>query len=442
MLGDHPFALRLAARTLAQGDTDLMQALYAAPQDIIRALLEQSLTGLSPRSYEVFLAMGSLYAPQATPELLSELLARPQEEIEDALWHLAQAGLLSRESRAGSDTLCFRMHDLTWHAARERRAHLPHHLVSAVTTYAGTHTHNPDLLGTDLPHLLGAAQTAPPATLTRLMCGWLGGSYIGARGFPTAALHLLEQATQYAEGCADWETASLLGGKHADIAQALLGQNAEAIARLLRAAVQAGKAGNVVRQAVQLALAGQMQAAAAQQAGEADAATRDAAKEEAWEHLRQAQALARHTDPVTQARVLGQVAIAHAYQKEFVKARDLLGQARDILRGALETATGDRAVLGAYLSVLGNLGQAEKRLGHLREALKLKREMGDLAAEKDERLYQARAALDQGELLHELGQPDEALHQLRFAIELSQSLGAGKLEGMARRLLQDIASAN
>lgn len=438
LLGDHPFALRLAALTLARGGTDVIQKLYAAPHDTIRALLEQSLDTVSPREYEVFLALGSLYAPQVTPELLTFLLRRPQTEVEEAMWGLTERGLLSRECRAGSDTLSFRMHDLTWHAARERQAHLPHHLVQAVTEFAESSTDNPDLLGTDLPHLLGAASDAPAPTLTRLMAGWLGGGYIAARGFPTSALHLLQQATEYAESRADWETASLLGGKQADIAQALLGNQAEAVNHLLKAAQYAEKAGNRGRQAVQLALAGQMQAANGW-AG-------------AWEHLEQAQTLARTTDAVTQARVLGQVAMTHAYRKEFIEAHHLLSEAREVLRAELfrlgqkgtvpEQAGQERAVLTAYLGTLGNLGQAEKRLGNLAEALALKQEMGELAAEKDERLYQARAALDQGELLHELGRPDEALAQLRQAIAISQSIGSGSLEGMARRLLQDIASAH
>lgn len=427
LLGDHPFALRLAALTLAHGGTDMMPALYASPHDTIRTLLEQSLSGVSAREYEVFLALGSLYAPQATPELLSVLLNRPQKEVEDALQQLMERGLLSRESRAGSDTLCFRMHDLTWHAARERRAHLPHHLVAAVTDYAQSNAANPDLLSTDLPHLLGAAGEASVESLTRLMAGWLGGGYIGARGFPTTALHLLERATEHAATSQDWETASLLGGKHADIAQALLGNQSEAISRLLKAAQQAGQAGNRARQAVQLALAGQMEAAAG--------------NPEAWNHLRAAQELAHQCDAVTEARVLGQVAMAHAYRKEFAQAHSLLSRARAMLRADLADSR-DKAVLAAYLGILGNLGQAEKRLGNLQAALELKQEMAQLAAEKDERLYQARAALDQGELLNELGRPDEAMTQLRQAITISQSIGSGSLEGMARRLLQDIASAN
>lgn len=427
LLGDHPFALRLAALTLATGGPDVMHALHAAPHDTICTLLEQSLSSVSPREYEVFLALGSLYAPQATPELLTCVLGRPQQEVETALWQLAERGLVSRESRAGSDTLCFRMHDLTWHAARERQAHLPHHLVSAVTHYVQSYTHQADLLATDLPHLLGAAAQAKQH-LPPLMAGWLGGGYIGARGFPTAALHLLEQATQQATAQGDWETASLLGGKHADIAQALLGNQAEAIARLLEAAALAQKADNQERQAVQLALAGQMEAANNWP--------------EAWEHLQAAQALAHHTGPTTRARVLGQVAMAHAYRKEFRQAHQLLCEARELLQSELALNPSSAAVLAAYLGTLGNLGQAEKRLGNLEQALALKQEMGALAAQKEERLYQARAALDQGELLHELGRPSEAMTQLRYAIELSQSIGSGSLEGMARRLLQDIASVN
>lgn len=427
LLGDHPFALRLAALTLAHaGSAEVLASLYAAPHDTIRALLHQSLSTVTPRQYEVFLAMGSLYAPHATPELLTHLICRTQSEIEEALWQLAQRGLLSKESRAGSDTLNFRMHDLTWHAAREHQAHLPHHLVQAVTDYARANTDHPDLLATDLPHLLGAANAAPPLLLTRLMCGWLGGGYIGARGFPMTALHLLERATQIATAQADWSAASLLGGKHADIAQALLGNQLEAIARLLTAADHAAKAGDQAKQAIQLALAGYMEA------------VND--KPEAWAHLGTAQQLARHTDAVTQARVLSQIAMTHASRKDFVQAHQLLSESKEVLEREVKGGQASKAVWGAYLGALGNLGQAEKRLGNLTAALALKGQMAQLAADCDERLFQARAALDQGELLGELGRPDEAIAKLRQAIELSQGIGAGNLESAARRLLQDLSS--
>lgn len=430
LLGDHPFALRLAARTLGKTPgADVIQALYDAPHDTIRVLLEQSLSSVTPRQYEVFLGLGSLYAPHGTPELLSLLLTRPQGEIEEALWELVERGLVSRESRPGSDTLSFRMHDLTWHAARERRAHLPHHLTAAVTRHAEASTDNPDLLATDLPHLLGAAAGAPPELLRRLMRGWLGGGYIGARGFPTAHLHLLHRAAQSAEQAEDWDTASVLNGKAADIAQALMGDQMTAIERLLRAAEQAGRTGQFGRQATHLASAGQMEA----QKG----------IPVAFDHLQRAQEIAHQSGQIAvQARVRSQQAMAYAFRQEFSKAHTLLSEAREWMEDHLRSHHTDKALWAAYLSILGNLGQSEMRLGNLQQALELKREVGRLAAERDERLYMARSAFDQGELLNLLHQPQEAMTQLRQAIEISQEIGAGSLESMARQLLQNIASAN
>lgn len=431
LLGDHPFALRLAARTLGNTPgTDVLRALYDAPHDTIRVLLEQSLGTLTPRQYEVFLGLGSLYAPHGTPELLACLLDRPKNEVEEALWQLTERGLVSRESRPGSDTLSFRMHDLTWHAARERRAHLPHHLVESVTQHAENNTSNPDLLSTDLPHIIGAAITAPPETLRRLLCGWLGGPYLGARGFPTAHLHLLHRAIEDAEGVHDWDTASLLNGKAADIAHGFLGDQLSAINRLLRAAEQAQKAGQTERQAVQLALAGQMEAANN--------------LPDAFTHLQAAQELADGcASPVVQARVRSQRGMAYAFNKDFGEAHKFLSEACHILHDHLQTdARSDNVVWGTYLNTLGNLGQAEMRLGNLRQALEIKRDVGRLAAERDERLYVARSAFDQGELLHLLGQPQEAMAQLRQAISVSQEIGSGSLESMARQLLQNIASTN
>ncbi|GGJ78631.1 BTAD domain-containing putative transcriptional regulator [Deinococcus aquiradiocola] len=429
LLGDHPFAVRLAARTLGPASgAEVVRALYDAPHDTVQVLLEQSVGQLDARAYEAYLGLGSLFVPQATPELLASLLARPEEEVTVALFQLVERGLLTRASRAGSDTVSFQMHDLTWHAARAHRAHLPHHLVHAVTGYTETFAERPDLLATDLPHLLGAAAIAPPPLLRRLLRAWLGGQYIAARGFPTAHLHLLQKGIERAEQDGDFETASLLNGKYADISQALLGDQVTATERLLRAAGQAGQVQAWGRQATFLALAGQMEAMRR--------------LPEAFTHLQAAQDLAdRSGQPVIQARVRAQQAMAHASRQEFVQARALLAEARDLLHQVLQTGPGDHAVWTAYLGVLGNLGQSEMRLGNLTGALDLKREVWRVASGRDDRLFMARSAFDQGELLHQLGQPQDALTQLRAAIEISQTLGAGSLESMARKLLQDIASA-
>jgi DNA-binding SARP family transcriptional activator len=427
LLGDHPFALRLAARTLGSASgAEVVRALYDAPHDTVRVLLEQSVSQLDSRAYEAYLGLGSLYVPEATPELLACLLARPGEEVTKALFQLVDRGLLTR--RFGSDTVSFQMHDLTWHAARAHRAHLPHHLMQAITGYTEAFTDRPDLLATDLPHLLGAADGAPPDLLLRLLRAWLGGQYIAARGFPTGRLNLLQKGIERAELEGDFDTASLLNGKYADISQALLGDQVTAIERLLRGAAQAGQVNEWGRQATQLALAGQMEA------------TRGLP--EAFTHLQAAQELAdRSAQPVVQARVRAQQAMAHAFRQEFVQARALLTAARDLLSDVLQTERGNSAIWAAYLGVLGNLGQSEMRLGNLSVALELKREVWRVASRRDDRLFMARSAYDQGELLHQLGQPQEAMDQLQEAIEISQTLGAGNLESMARKLFQDIASA-
>ena len=292
----------------------MIQALYAAPQDTIRVLLEQSLSTVSAREYEVYLALGSLEAPHSTPELLTYLLERPSEEIERALWELTGRGLLTREAHPGADAVTYRMHDLTWRVAREHRTHLPHHLRATTLQYAAAHTDRADLLAADLSHLLAAASSAPPDELKTLMAFWLGGNYIAARGFPAAQLHLLDSAITAAEQTGDWDAASLLNGKYADISQALLGDQSAAIARLQRGAKQAEYCGQLERQAVQLSLAGQMGAAS------------DLPEAAAW--LETASALAGASgNPAVQARVWGQQAITEARQQNFIEAQRLLERA-------------------------------------------------------------------------------------------------------------------
>lgn len=432
VLGDHPYALRLAALTLGQPDAlgarELLAALSLAPHahgagQSVAALIEQSLALLDAPAYEAYLGLGSLFAPQTTPELLALALRRDPAETESALYALTDHGLTTRDTRPGSETVVYRMHELTWHEARAHRALHPRAVLGATRDFAARYTQTPDLLNHEVPNLLGAADLAHrqhPHELPALFCGWLGGPYIGARGFPTAHLPLLAEAVQRAEQAGDWEKAGVLSGKLGDIQQALLGDQIGAIAQYLKAADYAGRVRLLGRQAIALALAGVLQAV--NELPEAAATLEEAAH------------IASHCgDALIQGRVLEKQGVAHAMRQDFAAARDTFLEAREVLRPLREPKHPHyhESQTTQYM-VVGNLGQVFQDLKQLDQALALKYEAVDIAHDNDERLLIPRAHFNLAETLILMEKWAEAQTHLTLVVQLYHELGATALESEAR----------
>jgi tetratricopeptide (TPR) repeat protein len=395
----------------------------------VATLIEQSLALLDAPAYEAYLGLGSLFAPQTTPELLALALRRDTAETEAALYALTDHGLTTRETRPGSETVVYRMHELTWHEARTHRALHPHTVLKATRNFAARYTQTPDLLNHEVPNLLGAADLAHrqhPQELPALFCGWLGGPYIGARGFPTAHLPLLAEAVQRAEEEEDWEKAGVLSGKLGDVQQALLGDQIAAIAQYLKAATYAGKVGLPARQATALAIAGVLQAL--NHLPESGATLETAAQ------------IARHSeDALIQSRVLEKQGVAHAMRKNFAAARDSLQAAREILRPLLIPQHPQfQDARTTLINVTSNLGQAHQRLHELDTALALKREALDLARQSDELFVAATCLLDVGEVLGLMKRFEESRVALQEAIGHFRELGATAQESEARTLLNGL----
>lgn len=436
VLGDHPYALRLAALTLRKGEQtprSLLHRLSLAPHALgeersVRALLAQSVGALDPASYEAYLGLGSLFAPRTTPELLALALRRPLAETEEALHTLLERGLSVREARRGSDQVTYAMHELTWHDARAHAALLPGAVVCAVRAYAQTYAGRPEMLAGELPNLLGAAAHARQSdreALVTLMADWLGGPYIGARGFPLGHLPLLQDAAEHAEAAHDWENAALLWGKLGDIGQALQGDPHAGAGAYLRGASMAARAGLIIKQATLTSLAGYMQAKSRQPEAEAT--------------LRLARRLAeRSGDPLCHARVLDQQAVYAAMAGDFQLADELLTQARQMLWPHLNDPGRGRQVRAAFGSITSNLGQAKLRQGQLAAALKFKREGLSIAHESDEQLHMARAHLEVAEVLVALGEHEQARAALEEALSAFRGLGSAAGQAAATALLQSL----
>lgn len=423
VLGDHPYALRLAAMTMqknGQSARELLQILSEAPHTLgdeqsVHTLLAQSTSALNAESYEAYLALGSLFTPQTTPELLALALRRDPDATERALYALVEHGLTTREAREGSEQVSFRMHELTWHDAKAHAALQPRTVLQAVSEYARANTPTPDALYAEVPNLIAAAQYAEkhnPAELVKVMSGWLGGQYIAARGFPVGYIDLLKQAEAYAVSTQDWPTASLLSGKLGDIQQGLLGNGEAAIFWYLQGATWAKQAGLLVKQATLLTLGGFLQARLKRPDAEHTLALAQVAAEQSG-------------DIVCQARVLEQQGMHAAMQLDFARSYQLLSSARQRLRPLLDAqGPGSNGSLAAYGNMTSNLGQACLRLGHMDEALALKQESLDIALQMNEQLRIARAQVEVGEVLAAIGQVAEARTALEQAVAGFKAAGA------------------
>ena len=435
LLGDHPYALRLAARTLRDTDTGaavLMRDLGEAPHTLgaeqsIGALLRHSVQRLDEEAYEAYLGMGALYSPSTTPDLLALTVRRGLEATEQALFRLMERGLVTRESTVGSELVRFVMHDLTWHAARSLQGLLPSSVLRAAAEYAAANSSQPAALALELPNLLGSAREAQrdghAKALVGVMAGLLKGPYLAANGFPHGQLPLLEAAEAAAVGQEQWAEAALLAGKLGDVHQALLGDTRAGITWYLKAKEYAGLAGLAERQAIFTSLAGTLMAM--QRLPETETTFAEA--------LCYAD---QSGNAVCRARVLEQQGVMYAMRKDFVAARDVLGRAREVLHPLLTAQHPQfQEVQSAYCNVTSNLGQAEQRLGHLEKALELKREALNIALERRETLRIANARSDIGEVLTHLGAVEEAKTELLQAVELYRILGASGRETATLTLL-------
>lgn len=437
VLGDHPYALRLAALNLqksGQPPRELLQILSDAPHVLgeersVKTLLQQSLKVVDAESYEAYLGLGSLLTPQATPELLALALRRTPEETERALYALLEHGLTTREAREGSDQITFRMHELTWHDAKAHAALQPRSVVNAVRQYAAQRTKNPELLYTEVPNLLAAAQYAAqhhPDELVQIMSGWLGEKYIVGRGFPGGYLSLLRRAVEVAERGQNWAAGSLLGAKLGDVYQVLLDDYPQAIEAYLRAATCAGQAGLLTDHAVRLCLAGALQGSLGWPQAQAT--------------LDQAYALAQASgDLLCECRVTTQQGVYQAKQGDFAGAYRTLMSAREILLPLLNSNTYHiKEVQSRLHNVLGNLGLAAKRLGRVEEATSFLRESIEVAQSGHELLWAARDRVDLAEIYLELGQDSLAQHELHQALAAAHELGASGLEATILRMLAQL----
>lgn len=430
LLGDHPFALRLAGLTLRQGGmapSALKELIKDAPHDLktpgefrdegsesVAALLGLSLETLSDPEYEAFLSFGILPTPRTTAGFLARCMRREPEATEEALYALSQRGLAERDSRPGSDTVSYRLHDLAHSYAKANRLQRPSSLARAALEYLEAHKTDYDLLEADISNLLAAAQAAKGERLVRyLYLLTVDGAYFTARGHSIHSVELLRTAAATAETVAP-ELAHHLLGKLGDYHQKFLGDLDGAADHYRRAMEVAREVGSTARQAAFLAAIGQIK-------GRQN-------KPEAEDYFARAYEIARNSgDDLTLCAVLEKHGYVVGIRGDHRKANALLKESLAALERLGNSSTlSPKEVQHRRFFTLLNLAESEDLTGSFEAGLSACQQALELAQSCANDLWAAYAHSQAADTYHRAGQRPQVLDHMKKALELFERNHAQK----------------
>ena len=430
LLGDHPFALRLAAATMAAEGmpADALAARIAeAPHALsgpdgrgasagVAGLLDSSVATLPDDAHEAYLGIGALPAASATPELLAHLLRRPVADIDDALFRLSGRGLAWREAEPGDERVRYRMHDLAHSHARATTSLRPTSVVRASLAYLGDHPVDASAQAAERANLVGAVRLAARAgehqAVVKLMTALnREGALYTAHGLGAEGEALLREAAAAAETLGDDSARARLLGRLGDQRFSARDDVEGALQAYLAALQAATAAGDAERMAVTSSLVG----IAALRLGHADATP----------HL---EAALRHAeasgDPLCLATIQEQRGFAAAETDDWTEARRWILASLATLASVDEASEAqpdvDRApeVLKRRFFGLMNLGEVELQLGDAVASLASRERALALAASHGNELWEAMALHELGGLQHAAGRRDEAQRALTRALSL------------------------
>lgn len=421
-LGDHAYALRVAGINLRESGL-LPQILYErikdAPHDLrvpedlsaqdrgsIASLLQVSLEPLDDYAFEAFLAYGALFSPSSTPEMLSTLLHRDSDIIEDAQFALVTRGLAERVATPGSDTVTYRVHDLSHAYAKAINNHRSQSVIRAAKTYLETHPNEPDVLEAELPNILGATERADDETLVAMMrLLTLDGTYFLARGHNNRSLRLLDKAIELAKELGELETAHEFLGKQGDVYLNYLEQLDKALASYEEALSLARQEGNKSREAIYLSVIGITRFR--QNEEEADAL------------LKQAYMIAsEYSEGLDFCTVLEHNGYVSGVKGDYDAAAGFFRESLTIVSPLFESKPKNSEIAREYFFALNNLSQALHYLKKFDESLEKRKHAFEVAKTQDNQLWMADALYGWGETLNAMKKHLEAKKMLGEALSL------------------------
>jgi DNA-binding SARP family transcriptional activator len=425
LLGDHPFALRIAGLNLRETSTsELLERIKNTPHDLkipddfkeagresVAALLSVSLETLSDLEYELFLSYGILATPSATPGFLACCTQRNLNQVENALFTLVERGLAVRVSKPESDLVAYRLHDLAHSYARANRIQRPSTLVRAALEHLREHKNDVELLELDSANVLEAARRCQEqkreedfVTLVYLLT--VEGTYYTARGHTTQSLVLLEAAANLAEKNNKGVEAHFLYTKLGEHHFSFTKNYALALNCYNKARELAVTLKNKSRQAILLGL----MAIARFHQGEFDVD----------ELSRKAYALAKETgDDECLAQVLGQLGCLAGFKGDMRRARSVLYETLEVLtRLSSSTPTSTVDIGTERFFTLLNLGETEYQVGRFEEGLSARQQALELAKTHNNEIWMGYAHYEIGEMFYNQNCFETARQHMTCALEL------------------------
>jgi DNA-binding SARP family transcriptional activator/tetratricopeptide (TPR) repeat protein len=435
LLGDHPFALRIAGLNLREGTTvaELLERIRSAPHDLkipgdfketgresVAALLSVSLETLSDLEYELFLTYGILSTPSSTVPMLAQCTQRDQAQVENALFTLVERGLAQRVSKPDSDQVAYRLHDLAHSYARTNRIQRPSTLIRAALGHLREHKHDVTLLELDIANLLSAAERCQEQgreddLLDIMYLLTVEGTYYTARGHNLRSVGLLKEVAGIAEEKGKLEEAHYLYTKLGEYYFNFLGNYSFAFEHYQYAKNLAVKCGNQIKEAILLGL----MAASRYKQGESDDG----------QFSNQAYALAKSSgDDECLVQVLGQLSYIAGEEKKWEQANAFLKESRDILNKlSITTATTNILEINKkYFFTLLNLGETEYKLGNFGVGLSVRQDALGLAKEQKNEVWMGYAHYEIGEMHHKANHTEEAKQHMLQALQLFETNNATK----------------
>lgn len=466
-LGDHSYAVKVAALTLALDDLspkELLRRIEAAPWKLavpegsgeegrssIEELLTTSLHGLDEEARTVLLAFGAFFTASVTPEMLSIYMKLPPAVVEDALNRLQRRGLAERVSESDDRAIEYRIHDLVYSYVRAQAGNDEHYrALDACLTYLERYREpkpeNFAALRSELDNFIGASSWAMSVEryadvqrfanrLYRNFDSDTSEGFLHLQGYGNIATTLLEQAASASELLKDQANQAQylgsLGSAYRDLSLIKTGMKfyRQALKLYRDLGDVSGEGITLGRIGIAYRLSGQAQPAIehleaaltiARQVGNQRSEGINLANlgiayrlvgkaETAVEYLQQALAIARARGDVRgEAINLGNIGDIYREQNQLEDAIRTYEQALAIAR-----ASGDKRGGGINLGRLGDayrgLKQYPRAIEYLQQALTIARETADKRGEAINLGRLGDTYRDQGEVTAAISQHERGL---------------------------------
>ncbi len=428
LLGNHPFTLRIAGLNLREGTTvtELLERIKNAPHDLkipsdfkeagresAASLLSASLEPLSDLEYELFMTYGILASPTATPQLLSECSSRDLDKVERALFNLVSRGLAERVSKADSDYVAYRLHDLAHSYARTNRVQRHTTLIRAGLNHLREHKHDVTLLELDIANLLSAAELCQEQKreddfLSIMYLLTVEGSYYTARGHNSKSVGMLKEVAELAEEKGRLEEAHYLYTKLGEHYLHFSGNSLRAFEYYEHSQHLANQSGNQIREAISLGLMAISQF------------HQNKSENEYLSSLAYSIAKSSANDECL-LQVLGQLSYIAIEKKELEKGNEILRESIQVSHRLLANNISNPQTHKLHFYNLLNLGETEYRLGRFDDGVLVRKQALELAVEQKNEVWMGYAHYELGEMHHNVNAREVAKQHMLEALQLFQN---------------------